>query len=296
MSKSREDKNIDELKASVAQLRTAYLNAKSRISELTAQIDANEERLKSMTAEFSRLPEYKKKAKKGELTKILEATRRLRKLMSDTTGIKNNTGRMLLKMLKTLKKHSAAGQRAAAAAAVVVDDSDDDGDDSGAGAGAGAAAVLYQQRTRLGCMDCPHPEQCSRCKAEERAAKKSANRSASAASLEDSDSGAGVAPRRQVSPKSSAASNPKPVVPLEVAMAVAAPASTRSRSQSPKRGCWPWCRKKSQGSQGSRSRSKSPSWWKKHFSRKNKDVNPPPTGGRRCKTNKRQKRRGTLRK
>lgn len=287
MSKSREDKNIDELKASVARLRTAYLNAKSRISELTAQIDENEERLKSMTAEFSRLPEYKKKAKKGELNKILEATRRLRKLMSDTTGIKNNTGRMLLTMLKTLKMHSAAGQRAAAAAAVVVDDDDDD--DSGAGAG--AAAVLYQQRTRLGCMDCPHPEQCSRCKAEERAAKKAANRSASAASLEDSDSGAGVAPIRRVSPKSSAASNPKPVVPLEVAMAVAAPASARSRSQSPKRGCWPWCRKKSE-----RPKSKSPSWWKKHFSRKNKEDGNPPTGGRRCKTNKRQNRRGTLRK
>jgi hypothetical protein len=287
MSKSREDKNIDELKASVARLRTAYLNAKSRISELTAQIDENEERLRSMTAELSRLPDDKKKAKKGELIKILEATRRLRKLMSDTTGIKNNTGRMLLTMLKTLKMHSAAGQRAAAAAAVVVDDDDDD--DSGAGAG--AAAVLYQQRTRLGCMDCPHPEQCSRCKAEERAAKKSANRSASAASLEDSDSGAGVAPIRRVSPKSSAASNPKPVVPLEVAMAVAAPASARSRSQSPKRGCWPWCRKKSE-----RPKSKSPSWWKKHFSRKNKEDGNPPTGGRRCKTNKRQNRRGTLRK
>jgi hypothetical protein len=287
MSKSREDKNIDELKASVARLRTAYLNAKSRISELTAQIDENEERLRSMTAELSRLPDDKKKAKKGELIKILEATRRLRKLMSDTTGIKNNTGRMLLKMLKTLKMHSAAGQRAAAAAAVVVDDDDDD--DSGAGAG--AAAVLYQQRTRLGCMDCPHPEQCSRCKAEERAAKKAANRSASAASLEDSDSGAGVAPIRRVSPKSSAASNPKPVVPLEVAMAVAAPASARSRSQSPKRGCWPWCRKKSE-----RPKSKSPSWWKKHFSRKNKEDGNPPTGGRRCKTNKRQNRRGTLRK
>jgi hypothetical protein len=287
MSKSREDKNIDELKASVARLRTAYLNAKSRISELTAQIDENEERLRSMTAELSRLPDDKKKAKKGELIKILEATRRLRKLMSDTTGIKNNTGRMLLTMLKTLKMHSAAGQRAAAAAAVVVDDDDDD--DSGAGAG--AAAVLYQQRTRLGCMDCPHPEQCSRCKAEERAAKKAANRSASAASLEDSDSGAGVAPIRRVSPKSSAASNPKPVVPLEVAMAVAAPASARSRSQSPKRGCWPWCRKKSE-----RPKSKSPSWWKKHFSRKNKEDGNPPTGGRRCKTNKRQNRRGTLRK
>jgi len=291
MSKSREDKNIDELKASVARLRTSYINTKSRISELTEQINENEERISSLTAEVSRLPENMKKGKKSELIRILEATRRLKKHRTEITGIKNMTGRMLRASLKKLRiLHRDAGHHDASAAVVVDDSDDDDGDDSGAGAG----AVVHQQRTKLGCSDCRHPEQCSRCKAEERAAaKKSANRSSSAASLEDSDSGAGVAPIRRVSPKSSAASNPKPVVPLEVAMAVAAPASARSRSPSPKRGCWPWCGKKSQGS---RSTSKSPSWWKKHFSRKNKDGNPPPTGGRRCKTNKRQNRRGTLRK
>jgi polyhydroxyalkanoate synthesis regulator phasin len=108
----------------------------------------------------------------------------------------------------------------------------------------------------------------------------------------DDDSGAGVGSRR-ASPRSSSrdACAAGPAVPAG-AMAVAVPASAQRRSPSPKRGCWPWSRKKSEGS---RSRSKSPPWWKKCFSRKNKDGNPPPTGGRRSKTRK-LKTRNTYKK
>jgi polyhydroxyalkanoate synthesis regulator phasin len=106
----------------------------------------------------------------------------------------------------------------------------------------------------------------------------------------DDDSGAGVGSRRS-SPRSSSrdASAAGPAVPAG-AMAVAVPASAQRGSPSPKRGCWPWSRKKSE-----RSRSKSPSWWSKCFSRKNKDGNPPPTGGRRSNTRK-LKTRNTYKK
>lgn len=298
MSKSK-DKDLDELKASVARLRTSYLNSKSRISELNAEINSNEENVKSIMVELSRLPEHRKKGKKSELIRVLGTTKRLRKRLAEVTGLKNMTGRMLLASLKTLKQHSAAGQAAAAAVAVVVDDDHDD--DRAAGAGAAAfddedsdsdsGAGVSSQRTKLGCIDCRNGQQCARCKADERAAR----RVERSASLEDS--GAGVFSRR-ASPRSSpsrsaAASNPGAVAVAPVmAMAVVAQPSARRGSPSPKKGCWPWSRKKSNSSE----RSKSPSWWKKCFSRKNKDGNPPPTGGRKSKTARRQKKRGTLRK
>ena len=312
MSKSK-DKDLDELKASVARLRTSYLNNKSRITELNAEINANEENVKSIMVELSGLPEHRKKGKKSELLRVLGTTKRLRKRLAEVTGLKNMTGGLLLASLKTLKQHSAAGQAAAAAAAVLVDDDepaaavkgnldgdDDDDDDEPAAAVKGnlddedsdsdSGAGVSSQRTKLGCIDCRNGKQCARCKADERAAR----RVERAASLEDS--GAGVFSRR-ASPRSSpsrsaAASNPGAAAAPVMAMAVAVQPSARRDSPSPKKGCWPWSRKKSNSSE----RSKSPSWWKKCFSRKNKVRNPPPTGGRKSKTARRQKKRGTLRK
>jgi hypothetical protein len=295
MSKSK-DKDLDELKEAVARLRTSYLNNKSRISELNAEINANEENVKSIMVELSRLPEHRKKGKKSELLRVLGTTKRLRKRLAEVTGLKNMTGRILLSSLKTLKQHSAAGQAAAAAAAVVVDDDDDHAavkgnlDDEDSDSDSDSGAGVASQRTKLGCIDCRNGKQCARCKADERAAR----RVERSASLEDS--GAGVFSRR-ASPRSSpsrsaAASNPGAAAAPVMAMAVAVQPSARRDSPSPKKGCWPWSRKKSNSSE----RSKSPSWWKKCFSRKNKDGNSPPTGGRKSKTARRQKKRGTLRK
>jgi hypothetical protein len=350
MSKSKVDtkKYIEQLNDAIRELRGPYLQHKSMILNLEGEIKERLEKARSLGLEMRAAPERQKASKKSQIVRVLTEVKGLKLRLAPLITMKNKmnqTLKMYIGQLKTLKLHSQHAASAVADAAdleldddddddaIVVSSEDDDEDEPDSGVGVSGAAA-YGQRTKLGCSDCRNGNQCARCKADERAARRAAR---SAASLEDfgagvvfsrhaphrssprrsavvevEDSDTGVvfsrhAPRRS-SPRRSAVvevedsgagvvfsrqappippkTGPAAVAAAAAAAAAAAQPSKQRNSPSPKKGCWPWSRKKSNSSE----RSKSPSWWKKCFSRKNKDGNPPPTGGRKSKTAKRQKK------
>jgi polyhydroxyalkanoate synthesis regulator phasin len=129
------NKDVDDLKKQVEELKAVYHNIKRKIVVYTAEINDKNQKITDIRSELPTLPKSRKTAKTGELERLEQRVRQLEVYVTQETGKETNVRQLLYEALRTLRVHLRVHSSPGQAAAAAPPDDDDSDDDSGAGVG-----------------------------------------------------------------------------------------------------------------------------------------------------------------